>query len=67
MVKILLKKKYYSGICYVNFLPLWNFFLFMFLPKQTILGPITGSVYKKRIKDTIPIINLPLFLSSNDL
>ena len=51
VIKILLKKKYYGGICYVNFLPLWNFFLFMFLPKQTILGPITGSIYKKKIKD----------------
>jgi hypothetical protein len=30
---------------YVNFLPLWNFLLFLFLPKKTILGPITGSVY----------------------
>ena len=31
-------------IIYVNFLPLWNIFLFIFLPSKTILGPITGSV-----------------------
>lgn len=64
VVKILLKKKYYSGICYVNFLPLWNFFLFMFLPKKTILGPITGSVYKKKIKDINSMLRkylLPFF------
>ena len=30
-------------ICYVNYLPLWNFFLFIFLPPSTILGPITGG------------------------
>ena len=28
---------------YLNFLPLWNFFLFCFLPRKTLLGPITGS------------------------
>lgn len=31
---------------YVNFLPLWNLFLFIFLPKKTILGPITGGLYQ---------------------
>jgi hypothetical protein len=30
---------------YINYLPLWNFFLFIFLPPQTILGPITGGAY----------------------
>lgn len=28
---------------YLNFLPLWNIFIFYLLPKKTILGPITGS------------------------
>tara|TARA_B100000787_G_scaffold71256_1_gene52375 strand:- start:4177 stop:5091 length:915 start_codon:yes stop_codon:yes gene_type:complete len=28
---------------YVNYLPLWNFFLFILLPPKTILGPITGG------------------------
>ena len=31
---------------YINFLPLWNCLLFAFLPKKTILGPITGGVYQ---------------------
>ena len=36
-------------ICYVNYLPLWNFLLFVFLPPKTILGPITGgSKYLKK-------------------
>ena len=35
-------------VCYVNYLPLWNFFIFLLLPPQTILGPITGgAIFKK--------------------
>ena len=28
---------------YINYLPLWNFLIFLFLPKNTFLGPITGG------------------------
>lgn len=34
--------------CYINFLPLWNFFVFLLLPKKTILGPITGTTLIKK-------------------
>ena len=34
---------------YINYLPLGNFLLFLFLPKKTILGPITGNIYQDRI------------------
>jgi hypothetical protein len=30
-------------IAYINYLPLWNFFIFLLLPPNTILGPITGG------------------------
>lgn len=30
-------------VIYINYLPLWNFFLFIFLPPKTIFGPITGG------------------------
>jgi len=30
---------------YINYLPLWNFLIFILLPKKTILGPITGGIY----------------------
>ena len=30
-------------ICFVNYLPLWNFLIFICLPPKTILGPITGG------------------------
>ncbi len=38
-------KKYFSNekVCYLNYLPLWNFLIFIFLPPNTILGPITGG------------------------
>ena len=35
------------GICYLNFLPLWNTFLFILLPPKTHFGPITGFIFKK--------------------
>ena len=30
-------------LCYVNYLPLWNFLIFLMLPPKTILGPVTGG------------------------
>ena len=38
-VRLNKKKKF----IYLNYLPLWNFLIFLLLPKNTILGPITGS------------------------
>ena len=33
--------------CYINYLPFWNFLIFLLLPPKTIIGPITGgSVYE---------------------
>ena len=37
------------GICYLNFLPLWNTFLFILLPPKTHFGPITGFIFKKKV------------------
>ena len=36
---------------YINYLPLWNFFLFILLPPKTILGPITGGANFSNDKD----------------
>ena len=38
-------KKYFQNqkVCYLNYLPLWNFLIFIFLPPNTLLGPITGG------------------------
>ena len=37
--------RYITGnkVIFVNFLPLWNFLIFLLLPPKTILGPITGT------------------------
>ena len=35
-----LKKK---KVAYINYLPMWNIFIFLLLPPNTILGPITGG------------------------
>ncbi len=44
---------------YLNFLPLWNIFLFSLLPSKTILGPITGSFqYNKKL-------NISYFIRKN--
>lgn len=51
-------------ISYINYLPLWNFILFTFLPPGIILGPITGTINKNRFllnffeKISIFIINI---------
>jgi hypothetical protein len=32
-------------VVYLNYLPLWNCLIFIFLPPKTIFGPITGGAY----------------------
>ena len=59
-IKYIKKEK----ILYLNFMPLWNFLLFYFLPPKTIIGPITGFIPKKKIdnfSNIIRIILIPLF------
>ena len=34
-------------VIYLNYLPLWNCLLFIFLPPKTIFGPVTGGAYHK--------------------
>lgn len=40
-----------KNIIYLNYLPLWNFFIFLLLPKKTILGPITGGNYVGKVNN----------------
>lgn len=51
-------------VCYLNYLPLWNFFIFFLLPRSTILGPITGATFHKNIYSINSFIRkliLPIF------
>tara|TARA_A100000164_G_C21929083_1_gene784634 strand:- start:1064 stop:1951 length:888 start_codon:yes stop_codon:yes gene_type:complete len=44
-------KNYLKGnrVGYLNYLPLWNFFIFLFLPPKSIIGPITGGAKFNKI------------------
>ena len=55
-------------VAYINFLPLWNFLLFILLPSRTILGPITGYIYNDKINSLENFFRkffLPLFMSAS--
>ena len=57
--------KYLQGykVCYVNYLPLWNFLIFLLLPPKTTYGPITGGYYfdkKKNLTNYIRKFIFPL-------
>lgn len=54
--KLIFLQKKYKKIIFCNYLPLWNFLIFLFLPSKTILGPITGGIYTGKVK------NLKLFI-----
>lgn len=51
IIKIWKNYLYGRGTCYINFLPLWNFFIFLLLPPKTILGPITGTIFNDKVTD----------------
>jgi hypothetical protein len=64
---IFLMWKYYflkKKIIYVNYLPIWNFLIFLLLPPKTILGPITGNLKKNRKIFGIIKIDYILYLCS---
>jgi len=50
-----------NQIIYVNYLPLWNFIIFLILPKNTILGPITGSLFKGKVSNINLFIRAYIF------
>ena len=55
-----------NQVIYINYLPLWNFIIFLILPKNTILGPITGSMFKGNIYNINLFIRayiFPLFIN----
>jgi hypothetical protein len=46
--------------CYVNYLPMWNFLLFLILPPKTLIGPITGGAHN--ISNSILNFHIRTFL-----
>ncbi len=65
-------RKYFNNevVCYLNYLPLWNFLIFIFLPPKTILGPITGGANFSRSNLNSFILRgiiFPLFYKISEL
>jgi hypothetical protein len=55
-------------ICFINYLPLWNCILFIFLPPQTIFGPITGGAnFKNDNKHFIRKYIFPLLYKISEI
>jgi hypothetical protein len=44
--------------CFINYLPLWNFIIFLLLPKKTILGPITGTIVPRKYNTLLSIFKI---------
>tara|TARA_B100001964_G_scaffold218076_1_gene258722 strand:- start:293 stop:718 length:426 start_codon:yes stop_codon:yes gene_type:complete len=51
---------YFLGkkLIYLNYLPLWNFIIFLLSPPNTIFGPITGSIQINKIQNIKSIFRL---------
>lgn len=54
-------KNHDKNIIYINYLPLWNFIIFLLLPKKTILGPITGGIYLDKVNSFNTFIRKYIF------
>jgi hypothetical protein len=55
-------------ITYVNYLPLWNFFIFLLLPPSTKIGPITGGAsFPKNSQYLIRKFIFPIFYKISEI
>ncbi len=54
-------------VCYLNYLPMWNFILFLFLPPSTILGPITGGSNYRNNNKLIRKFLFPIFYKISEI
>jgi hypothetical protein len=46
---------------YINYLPLWNIFIFLLSPPKTNFGPITGSVYSGKVHNLNTFVRKYIF------
>ena len=52
-------------VCYINYLPLWNFLIFLSLPPNIILGPITGTIINRKFNFFLNFFNkISIFIIS---
>ena len=71
-VGILYCWKYYlnnKNIAYINYLPFWNFLIFLLLPPKTLIGPITGGAHFKKTNNFYLIRKyfFPLFYKISEI
>lgn len=59
-----IKKK---RVAFINYLPLWNFLIFLLLPPKTILGPITGGARFAEKNELIRSLLFPFFYKISEL
>ncbi len=62
--KYFLKNK---NVCYINYLPLWNFLIFLLLPPNTSIGPITGGAKFDRYSSIIRTIFFPILYKISEV
>jgi len=46
---------------YINYLPLWNIFIFLLAPPKTNFGPITGSIYSGKVNSLNTFVRKYIF------
>ncbi len=61
LISIYVRINYRKKFIYINYLPLWNFLVFLILPQHTILGPITGSLIQRDKNNTSRYIRKNVF------
>lgn len=55
-------------VAYINYLPLWNFIIFILLPPKTLIGPITGgSKFSKKSNYLIRKYIFPIFYKISEI
>ena len=65
--------KYYlkgNKVGFLNYLPLWNFLIFLLLPPKTIIGPITGGArfnYSNKLNYLVRKFLFPIFYYTSSL
>ena len=52
---------YNRKVCYINYLPLWNFLIFLLLPPNSYIGPITGGANYTKNSSIIRNFLFPIF------
>ena len=54
-------------VCYINYLPLWNFLIFLLLPPNSHLGPITGGANYAKNSSIIRKFLFPIFYKISEI